>query len=135
MLNSKDLNFSFSGLKTAVVHASQKFEHTDENLNIFCMEIENSITDVLKKKVEEALYLQNAKSLIVGGGVSANNHIRKNLKDLCEENGVELYLSDKSLSTDNALMIAVIGMKKILSESEESDKENLSAVAGLSFPK
>ena len=135
MLNSKDLNFSFSGLKTAVVHASAKFEHTDENLNIFCMEIENAITDVLKKKVEEALYLQNAKSLIVGGGVSANNHIRKNLKDLCEENGVELYLSDKNLSTDNALMIAVIGMKKILSDSLESDKENLSAIAGLSFPK
>ena len=99
------------------------------------MEIENAITDVLKKKVEEALYLQNAKSLIVGGGVSANNHIRKNLKDLCEENGVELYLSDKNLSTDNALMIAVIGMKKILSDSLESDKENLSAIAGLSFPK
>lgn len=135
MLNSKDLNFSFSGLKTAVVHASQKFEHTEDNLNTFCMEIENSITDVLKKKVEEAIYLQNAKSLIVGGGVSANNHIRKNLKDLCEENGIELYLSDRNLSTDNALMIAIIGMKKIQDNVKESEKENLSAIAGLAFQK
>jgi len=133
MLHSKDLNFSFSGLKTAVSYAAKKFEHTEENLNMFCMEIENAITDVLKKKTEEAIYLHNAKSLIIGGGVSANNHIRKNMKDLCEENGVDLYIPDRNLSTDNSLMIAIIGMNKILNNIPVSDIETLKAEAGLTL--
>ena len=113
MLHSHDLNFSFSGLKTSVITKVEKHNIQDEEKNIFCMEFENAVTDVLSKKTREALYLYNAKSLIVGGGVSVNTNIRNSLTNICEADGVTIYLGDKKNSTDNALMIAAIAFAKI----------------------
>ncbi|MDQ5957658.1 MAG: hypothetical protein QG614_633 [Patescibacteria group bacterium] len=113
MLHSKDLNFSFSGLKTSVINKIEKYKLTEEEKNLFCMEFENAVTDVLIKKTREALYLYNCNSLIVGGGVSANNHIRKSLTEMCKNDDIDIYLSDKKNSTDNALMIAAIAFAKV----------------------
>ena len=113
MMHSKDLNFSFSGLKTSVISKVEKHNIKESEKNIFCMEFENAVTDVISKKTREALYLYNAASLIVGGGVSANNNIRSSLTNICETDNVELYMGDKKNSTDNALMIAAIAFAKI----------------------
>ena len=113
MLYSHDLNFSFSGLKTSVINKVEKYKIQEGEKNTFCMEFENAVTDVLSKKTREALYLYNAASLIVGGGVSANNNIRNSLSKICEIDAVDIYLGDKKNSTDNALMIAAIAFAKI----------------------
>ncbi len=113
MLHSKDLNFSFSGLKTSVINKTEKYNIQESEKNAFCMEFENAVTDVLAKKTREAIYLYNASSLIVGGGVSANNNIRSSLSKICEQDGIDIYLGDKKNSTDNALMIAAIAFAKV----------------------
>jgi N6-L-threonylcarbamoyladenine synthase len=113
MLHSNDLNFSFSGLKTSVINKIQKYNLQDEEKNLFCMEFENAVTDVLVKKTRQACYLYNAKSLIIGGGVSANTHIRESLSKFCEQDNIKIYLGDIKNSGDNALMIAASAMQKI----------------------
>jgi N6-L-threonylcarbamoyladenine synthase len=119
MYHSKDLNFSFSGLKTSVINKIEKYNIiSNEEKELFCMEFENAVTDVLVKKTREALYLYNAKSLVVGGGVSANNHIRESLTNICEEDGIDIYLGEKKNSTDNALMIAATAVVKILNNTK-----------------
>lgn len=135
MINAKNLDFSFSGLKTAVLYATQKNEITDELREVFCMEFENAVTDVLIKKLETATFLYNTKSLIVGGGVSANNHIREAITGICKRDEVELYLPKREMSTDNALMIAIIAMVKISNGAEPDSNKNLAADSNLSLGK
>ena len=114
MINSKDLFFSFSGLKTAVLTRLKKYQTvTDEIKMMLALEFENSVTDVLVTKVQQAIYETRAKTLIVGGGVSANTHIRKALKELANNEGFSLYIPEKYLSTDNGLMIAATGLLHI----------------------
>jgi N6-L-threonylcarbamoyladenine synthase len=62
---------------------------------------------VLIKKIFKALEETNAQTLVVGGGVASNDYLRKNFEILCKELNVEVYISSKALSTDNALMIAL----------------------------
>lgn len=125
MLHSKDLNFSFSGLKTSVINKIEKYKLTEDEKNLFCMEFENAVTDVLVKKTREALYLYSCNSLIVGGGVSANTHIRKSLSEMCYQDNIDIYLSDKKNSTDNALMIAAIAFAKIKNNHTPLDPKDV----------
>lgn len=114
MLHSQDLHMSFSGLKTAVLVRVKKAEPLSENdKHMLALEFENAVTDVLTAKVRQALYETQARTLIVGGGVSANIHIRRALTELCEKEGCTLYIPEKDLSTDNALMIAATGLVHI----------------------
>lgn len=113
MLHSGDLNFSFSGLKTAVANIVKKVENIESNIRLeLALEFENSVTDVIVKKCEKAIYEYNAKSLIVGGGVSANTHIKSQLSILCNEEGVDMYYPGTGLSTDNSIMIAIAAYNK-----------------------
>ena len=114
MLHSHDLNFSFSGLKTAVLTKVQKQKEISEHFRaVLSLEIENAITDVLITKTKTAIYETRAKTVVVGGGVSANNHIRAQLKELAKEEGVALFIPEKILSTDNSLMIGATGLLHI----------------------
>ncbi len=113
MLHSGDLNFSFSGLKTAVATILKRQENIDEIVRLeMALEFENAVTDVMVKKCEKAIYEHNAKSLIVGGGVSANTHIKSQLSILCKEENVDMYYPGKGLSTDNSVMIGVASHNK-----------------------
>jgi N6-L-threonylcarbamoyladenine synthase len=119
MINSKDYDFSFSGLKTAVLYAWQK-EQNKQNSKffglsqktyylkaMFAKEIQQAIIDVLIKKTMKAVKDFNAKSLILGGGVSANIELRKQFAE--KVGNVDLIIPEPKLSTDNGLMIAVAG--------------------------
>ena len=113
MIHSKDFDFSFSGLKTAVLYKIPKYKNFGQaEKELIAMDFENAATEVLIKKILGAVQKVGAKSVIVGGGVSANTHIRdeltKALKGICA-----LYIPDRALSTDNALMIAVTGVVHI----------------------
>lgn len=133
MINSKTLDFSFSGLKTAVMYAAQKTEIDDDTREVFCMEFENSVTDVITKKLETATFLYNAESVIIGGGVSANTHIRSAINEVCKRDSIDLYLPKKDLSTDNALMIAIIAMVKVLNGATPDSSDTLVAQSNLSI--
>lgn len=121
MLHSGDLHFSMSGLKTAVLTRVNKKKPLDlsavpsaqvdeETKRMIALEFENAVTDVLVAKVKQAMYETRGKTLIVGGGVSANTHIRFALKELAESEGFNLFVPDRKLSTDNGLMIASCGL-------------------------
>lgn len=111
MLHSGDLNFSFSGLKTSVLTKVNKRMPLDEKTKkMIAFEFENAATDVIVAKVKQAMYETRAKTLIIGGGVSANSHIRRALQSLSESESFTLFVPDRALSTDNGLMIASAGL-------------------------
>lgn len=111
MLDSGDLDFSFSGLKTAVRVAINGQELTNEQKKQIARSFEDTVADVLVAKVRTALEAHGARTLVVGGGVSANSHIRTKLQELIEQDfsDTTLLLPPADLATDNALMIALAG--------------------------
>jgi N6-L-threonylcarbamoyladenine synthase len=111
MIGTTDFNFSFSGLKTAVRTFINERILGDEETSQISREFEEAVTDVLVSKVRDALQAHGARSLIVGGGVSANTYIRASLKELLETEfpNTTLLLPTQENATDNALMIAVAG--------------------------
>ncbi len=105
MIGTPDFDFSFSGLKTAVLYMIKKIpELTDEIKKKIACEFEDAVCDVLIKKTLKASIKFKAKSIIVGGGVSANKQLAKRLT---EESGIPVFFPSKELSTDNAVMIGI----------------------------
>ncbi len=112
MQNSGDLDFSFSGLKTAVLYQVQDIgELTKTQKIMLATEFEEAVTDVILKKTKQALEEHPSKTFALGGGVSANSYIRKKLKTFFEKENDDcsLRLPADGLSTDNAIMIGMAG--------------------------
>lgn len=112
LINSNDFDFSFSGLKAAVFRETQKNEKIDdEKIKNISYSLQVSIFDVLTKKTLKAAIKYNAKSIVLGGGVAANNDLRKRfeleIKNLKLK--IPLFIPHKNLCTDNAAMIAAAG--------------------------
>lgn len=110
MIHSKDLDFSFAGLKTSVLYLLQSTEKvTDEIKKEIAREFEDAVTEVIISKTRTALESSGYKMLIIGGGVIANKHIREAFEKLASTFNIPLYLPASGLSGDNALMIALAG--------------------------
>ncbi len=111
MIGTKDYDFSFSGLKTAVLYADRKItKKTAQYKKEMASEVQQAIIDVLIKKTIKAVKDFKAKSLILGGGVSANKELRKQFKEALSTSGqVEVFVPTPNLSTDNGLMTAITG--------------------------
>ena len=114
MMDSKDYDFSFSGLKTATLYMLQDMKERHENIGDFmpmiCNEIQQSIIDVLVAKTIKAVNQHNAKSIILGGGVAANKELRAQIKKAVKElTSTILHLPPTKLTTDNAAMIGAAG--------------------------
>ncbi len=110
MIKSNDLDFSFSGLKTSVLYALRGIEKmTRAHTLAYACELEDAITDVLTEKVRKALIQYQARTLVIGGGVSANTHIRAAFAKLVSETFPQtaLCVPERELSTDNAVMIGM----------------------------
>ncbi len=125
MIASKDFDFSFSGLKTAVLYAIKKINSITPLIKKEAsLEFENAVCDVLEKKTKDAVLFFNAKTIIVGGGVSANTEIRRRISGLnSEETPLQIFLPEMMFTTDNALMIATAGyLRSILSPSKFKKK-------------
>lgn len=117
MLNSGDYDFSFAGLKTAVLRITEQHPSmTDEETSALAREFEDTATEILVTKTKDASEEHGARALIVGGGVSANTHIRDALHKTAQELGIPLLVCAKEDSTDNALMIALAGYFRGLHE-------------------
>jgi len=114
MINSDDLDFSFSGLKTAVLYTVKNIPKlTSKIKQEICFEFEEAVIEVLLKKTLKAIKKYKTKTLIIGGGVSANKRIRKIFKDL-ESNEFNVLIPEIEHSTDNAVMIGIAGYFRFL---------------------
>ncbi len=110
-LNDDSYNFSFSGLKSAVINLVHNEEQkgrevNKENLDCSFQEV---VIKSLTKKTMKALRDYNVHNLILAGGVSANSGIRKKFTELCEENNINYIFPSIKYATDNAAMIATAG--------------------------
>jgi N6-L-threonylcarbamoyladenine synthase len=111
----EDLDFSFSGLKTAVatrLHAEPRPQ--GGKLADFCASFQAAVVDVLVRKARRALTRTGLRDLVVCGGVAANRGLRKALAAAALEDGFSLYVPAPVLCTDNAAMIALAGTWAIL---------------------
>ncbi len=113
------LNFSFSGLKTAILYFIQKETKAnpnfiEENLNDICASIQYTIIGILIDKLKKASKETGIKHIAIGGGVSANSGIRQALKDGEQKFGWTTYIPKFEYTTDNAAMIAIVGYLKYL---------------------
>ncbi len=102
MLDTDNLDFSFSGLKTAVLYATKDKKLSQDDMKKYAREIEEAITDVIIGKMEKAIEKYSAESLVAGGGVIANTFIRSLLQKLAATYDIPLYLPHTSHATDNA---------------------------------
>ena len=137
MIKSGDLDFSFSGLKTAFLYTYRKIkEPTPEIKQEFAREFEDAATDVLVSKTKTAIERYNARSLIVGGGVIANKRIRGALENLSKNSSAKTFLMPKiSLSTDNAVMISIAGYIHALTNAHMPELSEIKARGNLRLSK
>ncbi len=116
MIHSGDLNFSFSGIKTAVLYTVKEIpDLTDSVKQEIAREFEDAVVEVIVKKTEKSVEQFGAKTIIIGGGVSANKKIRTDFAKLAEKLGIDFMVPEFSASTDNAFMIALAGYINIMS--------------------
>lgn len=111
MINDGSLNFSFSGLKTAMLHHITQHPVTipGQAANDLCASFQKAVCDVLVAKTGAALEKSGARRLVVAGGVACNSGLRSAMTALGKTRGVEVYIPKPVLCGDNAAMLAVPG--------------------------
>ena len=112
MLHSKDYDFSFSGLKTAVLYMIRDIGKLDDKIKSkIAREFEDAVVEVLTYKTIKAIKEYKIKTLIVGGGVSANKYLQEMMQKKIKENKLKtkVHFPSSQLTGDNALMIAIAG--------------------------
>ena len=121
MLHSKDFDFSFSGLKTAVLTLVKKQpELTDTIKANVAASFQESITEVLIYKTLKAMNSLNLNQIVVSGGVGANKQLREKLTKSSQENNFQLFFPSLEFCTDNGAMIALAGyLRYALSEKKD----------------
>jgi N6-L-threonylcarbamoyladenine synthase len=120
MLDRAGLEFSFSGLKTAVLHAVRGRELTPQLRADVARAVQEAIVETLSAKTLRALEYTGLTALVVSGGVSANRLLRERLTNAAGRHGVRVYYPRIEFSTDNAAMIAVAGLKRLEAGQHDS---------------
>ena len=126
MLTANNCNFSFAGLKTAALYALQKVPNiSDSQKETFAREFEDAVTEVLVAKTKRAMHESGVKTLIIGGGVSANKNIRKEFEAMVTQEFPEakLYIPSRELTTDNAIMIAAAAYFRIQKDGTPATRD------------
>lgn len=118
-----DFNFSYSGLKTAVINYIHNKKQKGEEVNYadVCASFQEEATDQVAIKAINAAAQSNAKKLVISGGVSANLRLREKLDALALEAGVKVFYPELKLCTDNAAMIASAGYYNFVAGKPTAD--------------
>jgi len=106
------LDFSFSGLKTAVVNylkADRIHENDENHLRYIVSGFQEAVVDVLVRKTRQAARQEKLERIVVSGGVASNSRLRERFHEMAEDEGLEIYFPSPQLCTDNAAMIGVVG--------------------------
>ena len=111
MIDTDDYDFSFSGLKSAVLNFVNKSNMTNEPFKKedLAASFQQAVSDILVTKTIKACKENNIKTLALAGGVSANSFLRENIKNACDKEGIKLCVPSLKLCTDNAAMIGCAG--------------------------
>lgn len=130
-LNKNDLNFSYSGLKTAVINYIHNAKQRNEvvNINNVCASFQEEATEQVAQKAISACKKYKQRKLVISGGVSANLCLRNKLDKLAKENDIEVYYPELKLCTDNAAMIASAGYYNYIAGKNIADPKTLSPVS------
>lgn len=127
------LDFSFSGLKTAVINLLHNAEQKGEEINVpdLCASYRRAVVEYLVENFSRAAQETGAQKLVTAGGVSANRLLRRELTALCEKKGKKLYMPALSLCGDNAAMIASQGYYEFLAGNTAGMDLNACAQRGI----
>lgn len=111
LLHDGSFNFSFSGLKTAVLNHVRKYPEVCRGslLENLCASFQAAVCDVLVSKTALAVRETGIKRVVVAGGVACNSALRRDMGRMADEHGIELYIPSPGLCADNAAMLAVAG--------------------------
>lgn len=124
LLHSGDLDFSFAGLKTAVLTQAKKLgDELEPRKADLAASTEAAIVEVLVKKTLAALKQTGMKRVVVAGGVGANRHLRKQLNEACAKNKVRVHYPELHLCTDNGAMIAMAAAMRLESGQQQASAE------------
>jgi len=132
MIYSKNFDFSFSGLKTAVLYLIRKIGKLDEKTKEkIALEFENAVIETLIYKTIKAKEKYKAKTVIVSGGVSSNKYLRRQMKKFIGRD-IKLLFPGKGLATDNSIMIGIAGYLRFLKNKGKNIKpDKIKAEGGL----
>jgi N6-L-threonylcarbamoyladenine synthase len=110
-LENDTMDFSFSGIKTAVLYLVQgmKSKRLKVPVSDICREFQDAVFDMIIAKTRICCEKNKSRSLLIGGGVSCNRELLRRLESLCSELGIGLFSPPKGMSLDNAAMIAALG--------------------------
>ena len=122
----ENMDFSFSGIKTAVINLHHK--NPEVNKADLCASFEKTVTEILIENIKKAIKSTGIKTIVLAGGVSANSYIRKEFMNLEKEN-IKIYMPDLKLCTDNAAMIASAGYYNYI--NGKRDDMSLNAIPNL----
>ncbi|XKT74152.1 MAG: tRNA (adenosine(37)-N6)-threonylcarbamoyltransferase complex transferase subunit TsaD [Patescibacteria group bacterium UBA2163] len=125
MLHEESCDVSFSGLKTAVLYLVRDMgELSQEDKENIAREFEDAARDVLVHKTKRAIEIQHPKTLVVGGGVAANTHIREGLEELVSHHpNITLHYPESGLTGDNAIMIGIAAYLRHSAGKADTEKE------------
>lgn len=129
IINEENFDFSFSGLKTEAMRFIEKNTLTEELINQICSATQKAIFDVLIKKTLNAAGIHSTKTILIGGGVSANETFRNEIERKAQEMGIKTLFPNKKYSTDNGAMIGAYALNNFV----VSDWKKVSANPNLYF--
>ena len=121
MLHSGNLDFSFSGLKTAVLTLARQHALDDQTRADIAHAAQEAIVDVLTSKALEALKQTGLRNLVVAGGVGANIHLRAQLNQAASKRNLSVFYPDMEFCTDNGAMIAFAGALRLAAQQGAKD--------------
>ena len=131
-----NLDFSFSGLKTAILYFIKKQEQKNpnfikENITDICATIQHTLIETLLRKIIQAAEQQNINQIAIAGGVSANSELRKRMTELGQEKNWDIFIPKMEYCTDNAAMIAMAAHYKFLKKDFSS--QTVAPLSRMSF--
>lgn len=140
MMYSKNFNFSFSGLKTAVLYLIRDLTKKDSNIlqndkmkQAIALEFENAVVETLVHKTIKAQEKYKPKTIIVAGGVACNEHLQREMKKAIEKD-IKLLFPEKKLTGDNSIMIGMAGYFQFIKNNKKTNKtSNIKANGNLRF--